>query len=270
MTFYLLRYTEIGLKGKNRAFFERILIKNVKKLDKNLKIKKTQGRIIAQTDKKPNFKLIFGLASYSPAVKTEVDVDNIAEKAIALKPKLGKFRVSCQRIDKRIPLRSISVEKEVGSLLVQEGGKVDLKNFDDNIFVELNDGCAFVFTEIIPCFGGLPVGSQSKVAVFLQSAKDVLAGLLALKRGCSLIPVCHSYTDTKLLEKFGSDKSVKLKDLKDLDKVLKENNCLLLYSGQCVKDLFELQTSIPVVRPLIFYSDKEISEELSLFDGAAL
>ena len=269
MVYYLLRYAEIGLKGKNRAFFERILIKNVKKLDKNIKIKKTQGRIIAQTDKKLNFKLIFGLASYSPAIKTKADIDDISEIAVSFKKNLDKFRVSCQRVDKNIPLRSIHVEKEVGAYLKKySSGMVALKDFDTEISVELVDGAAFVFIEKIDCFGGLPVGSQARVAIFLQSAKDVLAGLLALKRGCSLLPVCHGFNDTKLLEKFGSEKGIKLTDLDDLDKILKEKECLLLYSGQCIKDLVDIQSSCPVVRPLIFLSDKEVCDEFASFKDA--
>ena len=268
MVTYLLRYAEIGLKGKNRAFFESLLIKNVKKLNKNLKVKKTEGRLIVESDKKINFKQIFGLASYSPAIKTKPDIDSIAEIAISFKKRLGKFRVSCQRVDKNIALRSIFVEKEVGALLMKYG-TVSLKDFDTEICVELVDGAAFVFIDKINCFGGLPVGSQSRVAVLLQSAKDVLAGLFALKRGCSLLPVCHGFDDTKLLERFGADKSVKLKDLKDLDQVLKKNNCLLLYSGQCIKDLFDFKTSIPIVRPLIFHSDKEIDKEFQQYKSSA-
>ncbi len=267
---YVLRYAEIGLKGKNRSFFEKILIKNIKKLSKTLKIKKTQGRIIVESPNKLNFKKVFGLASFSPVVKTDVDVNSIAEAALCIKPKLGKFRVSCQRIDKSIPVKSIHVEKDVGALLVDAGGVVSLKNFKTNVNVELIEGKAFVFIEKINCFGGLPVGCQSKVAVLLQSAKDVLAGLLALKRGCSLLSICHGYSDTKLLEKFGADEKISLKKLDDLDKTLKENKCILLYSGQQIKDLFDFKTTTEIMRPLIFSSDKEIDKEFLEYKQAAI
>lgn len=265
MVFYLLRYAEIGIKGKNRSFFERILINNIKKLNKDIDIKKSQGRLIAQTDKKINFKHVFGLSSYSCAVKTDIDIISMAKTASSLKEDLGKFRVSCQRSDKRIPLKSIDVEKEVGAILFEKGGIVSLKNFDTEICIELVEGSAFVFVEKISCFGGLPVGSQSKVAVLLQSKIDVLAGLFALKRGCSLIPICYGFDDSVLLEKFSADKSIKLNNLEELDDVLKKNNCLLLYSGQREDDFFKINVECPVIRPLVFQDDKEIEEELIKF-----
>ncbi len=268
MVIYVLRYAEIGLKGKNRAFFEKILIKNIKKLSKDIKVKKTQGRIIVHSPKKISFKTIFGLASFSSVVQCKPDNVSIYEAVLSLKPKLDKFRVSCQRIDKRIPLKSINVEKDVGALLFAEGGKVSLKNFKTNVCVELIDGSAFVFIEKIECFSGLPVGSQSKVAVLLQSAKDILAGLLALKRGCSILPICYGYSDIKLLETFGADKKISLKKLDELDQVLKENKCILLYSGQQLKDLSEFNTDIEIMRPLIFYSDKEIEKEVLQYKAA--
>ena len=267
--FYLLRYAEIGLKGKNRAFFERLLIRNLKKLGKELVIRKVQGRILVQSEGKLDFKRVFGLASYSPAVKTKPDPVSIAEKAVSLRPKLGKFRVSCQRVDKRIPLKSIHVEKEVGGLLAQQGGVVDLKNFDTEIFVELVDGSAFVFVEKVACFGGLPVGSQSRVGVLLRSARDVLAGLLALKRGCSLLPIRYGFVDAGLLERFGAEPAVKLDDLDGLDKILDKNGCLLLYSGMPFDGLSDISVNVPVVMPLVFYSEEEIETELSVFEGVA-
>lgn len=266
MVFYLLRYAEIGIKGKNRAFFERLLIENVKKVDDNLKIKKTQGRLLVESDKTLDFRRVFGLSSYSIALRTDVDFFKIAEVASSLKPKLGKFRVSCQRVDKRIPIKSITVEKEVGALLFEQGGKVDLKNFDTNVCVELIEGMAYIFTDVVECFGGLPVGSQSKVAVLLQSAKDVLAGLLALKRGCFVLPICLDYADTTLLANFGANPHIHIKSLSELEDTIKNNDCLLLYSGQCLKDFFDFEfKNIPTIRPLVFYSDKEIEKEFLLF-----
>ena len=174
-----------------------------------------------------------------------------------------------------MPFKSCDIEVDVGAFLVQKGGKVSLKNFKTEIFVELIEGHAYVFTEKIACFGGLPVGSQSKVSVVLESSNDVLAGLFALKRGCNLIPVLKNFPDSKILSFFGAENSIEFeKDSTndDLNKLLKVNNCLLLFSGQTL-DVFEnIDVSVPVLRPLIFYSDKQIEEELKeyflIFDMA--
>jgi tRNA uracil 4-sulfurtransferase len=268
MAFYLLRYAEIGLKGKNRFFFENLLVDNIKKHNSCIKIKKIHGRFLAETDKNPCFMNIFGLASYSYAVKVDIDFKKIADVVLSLKKDLGRFRVSCQRIDKRIPLRSVDVERDVGEILFEKGFPVDLKNFDSEVCIELIDGFAFVFLEKVACFGGLPVGSQSRVAVLIKDEKDVLAGLLALKRGCSLLPFCFSYTNENsffLLKKFGAKGVVILDSLDDLDSFLVEKDCLLLYSGQCLDDFSKIRVSCPVIRPLFFYDEAEIKKEISIF-----
>ena len=261
MVFYILRYAEIGLKGKNRSFFENLLIKNIKKILPSSEIKKVQGRFLVNTRDEFDFRRIFGLSSFSNAIMAEPVPELIAESALSLCPDLSSFRVSCQRIDKRMPFKSCDIEVEVGSFLVEKGGKVSLKNFKTEIFVELIEGKAYVFTEKIACFSGLPVGSQSKVAVVLESQNDVLAGLLALKRGCNLFPILKNFSESDILSFFGAEKSVDFKEI-DLNKFLKDNNCLLLFSGQNIELFDDFNTAVPVLRPLIFYYDKQIKQEL--------
>jgi len=264
MVFYILRYAEIGLKGKNRSFFENLLIKNIKKVLPSSNIKKVQGRFLIETKDAFDFRRIFGLSSFSEAVICEPDPKIVAESVLSLNPDLSSFRVSCQRIDKRMPLRSCDFEVDLGACLVEKGGKVSLKKFKTEIFVELIEGKAYVFTEKVACFGGLPVGSQSKVAILIKSKNDVLAGLFALKRGCSVYPILENYEDSEIFSFFGAEPSVELDD-SELNDFLKKKNCLLLFSGQTF-DVFEnIDVSIPVFRPLIFYSDKEIEQELERY-----
>jgi len=204
----LVRYGEISLKGKNRHLFEERLISNIRRcLDANLilffSIKRPRGRIIVYLDNNKEykvkdfafFKYIFGIISYNLAFISSMEQELINKSVLReAKGYLSddrSFRVSVHRSDKSFSKTSIELEKDLGSMIVEEtGAKVDLKGFDFNVAVELVAGKALVFVEPHDGFrgpGGLPVGITGKVIVLVEDEDSLRAAVSMMKRGCYVV-----------------------------------------------------------------------------------
>ena len=188
----IIRYSEIALKGKNRKEFEDQLIRNIKDCYARAGITKVafsrpRGRIIIHNRFISQLQAVFGIHSISPCIELPQDIDAIKQELSDHLDSFDKkisFRISVQRTDKSFPLKSMQLERELGSFVVEKSGaKVDLKNFDKEIGVELVNRKAYVFFEKIHCFGGMPVGSQGKALLSPDSEFCSLAALLMLKRG---------------------------------------------------------------------------------------
>jgi tRNA uracil 4-sulfurtransferase len=187
----IIRYSEIGLKGKNRADFERKLRENVKEcLKRNKvpfrKVNRLRGRIVVDTDETcVDLQFIFGIKSYSYAKKLDQDLNTIKEYALRLYSS-GTFRVTCQRSDKVIA-PSTEIEQEVGAYIVDRtGAKVSLREPDHTIHIDLFSDSAYVYKNKILGLGGLPVGSAGKVLLLIEKESSLAAGIAMLKRGCSV------------------------------------------------------------------------------------
>ena len=208
----LVRYGEIFLKGKNFHFFEKKLLDNVKvKLQKyNCDVVRINKRFLVENyeerfEKKiiSDLKKDFGLYSISPAVKIETSEDGINNYFKDLKFKENTFRVSVNRADKRFPLTSIDYSKKLGGIILKNNNhlKVDLHNPNINIQVDIReDGYSFIFHEVIPCAGGMPVGTSGSGMLLLSGGIDSpVAGYMVAKRGMPISALhFHSYPYTSI------------------------------------------------------------------------
>lgn len=260
MPSYLIRYSEIGLKGKNRASFEKRLVENIRTAvnDKKFKkvkpkIKRLQGRLLLDIDKEVDLKNIFGISSYSPCIQTKSDLKKISSETLKLVKKNSKnksFRISSRRITKDFPFSSLELNNKIGAFIVRNKGlKVDLENPDIEVGIEIIGDDAFVFNKTIPGLGGLPVGIEGKALCLVLDKKSVLASLLLMKRGCSIITVDAS----------------KINDLKGLDELARTFKCRALIVSDTLKSLKDYPLSIPVLRPLIAFSEQELKQELEKY-----
>src|SRR3989338_1027783 len=170
-THLLVRYGELFLKGKNRGIFERKLWGNIKAITGvNVSIK-TQGRaILPYFEGHGSLKRVFGLSSYSPAVRVEQDVEMIKEAVIKiLSGKEGTFRVITNRADKRFHIKSPELNVLIGRYIEAKTSlRFSLYDATIKVGVEINQNGVFLFTETIPCFGGLPTGVEGKVILLLE------------------------------------------------------------------------------------------------------
>ncbi len=200
----LIKNGELTLKGLNRCNFEDILIKNIRRRLRDLgevSIKKAQSAIyIEPRDEGFDFdealervKLIFGIAGFSRARVCEKDMADILEKSIDyLKPALEKvatFKVEAKRADKRFPLTSPEICRELGGVLLSNypNLKVDVHNPEITVYVEVRDTNAYVRAEQIQGAGGLPVGTAGTASILISGGIDSpVAAWTMAKRGLRL------------------------------------------------------------------------------------
>jgi thiamine biosynthesis protein ThiI len=210
--FILIRYGELTLKGKNRKHFEVQLQENIKMhcKDLNIKISRTFGRMYLYLNGESfdevagRLKNIFGISSFSPAIKSGHDLQEIKDACFAaienMKPRPGTFKVRTKRPYKRFPTRSDEMNRELGAhlLINTDYLKVDVHNPDVEVKVEIREDAAYIMCQRIPGAGGLPVGTSGKVMLMLSGGIDSpVAGYLALKRGLRFEGVhFHSYPFT--------------------------------------------------------------------------
>lgn len=212
----LLRYGEIFLKGKNKAFFENKLIENIKKALDGLDYKfiKTQNRYYVedydewlQDELVDRLRKVFGLTSLSVAIKVKSQYELMGQAVQEYVPQ-GKntFRVTVNRADKRLDKNSMQIAAMMGGYCLDKNPmlKVDLHSPHVEIFVDIRErGYAYVFSGKIPCAGGMPVGTAGKGMLLLSGGFDSpVAGWRMARRGMEIYAIhYHSYPHTSELAK---------------------------------------------------------------------
>jgi thiamine biosynthesis protein ThiI len=204
----IVHYQEIALKGKNRPWFISRLVRNIRESTRGLDVRDVRalrGRIevvlgpsSAYEDVRDRLATVFGIANFSRAGRAPLDVDRIAD---AILQELGPetpatFRVSARRADKRFPLTSPQIEREVGGRIKEaRGWTVDLDEPAFTIRVEALTNEAFYSFGKDRGAGGLPVGASGRVACLLSGGIDSpVAAWRMMRRGCRVLFVhFHSY-----------------------------------------------------------------------------
>jgi thiamine biosynthesis protein ThiI len=204
----VVHYQEIALKGKNRPWFLGRLVRNLKRALSDLDVvdvRSLMGRIEIQlgpgTSREEAGNRVgrtFGIANYSYARRTALDLDVIARAILEdLRDRTCRsFRVSVRRADKRFPMTSPQVEREIGGLIKQaRGWSVDLDDAELTVHVELLTTEAFYFFGKERGAGGLPTGTAGRVTCLLSGGIDSpVAAHRMMKRGCAVSFVhFHSY-----------------------------------------------------------------------------
>jgi thiamine biosynthesis protein ThiI len=208
MNSIVVHYQELALKGKNRPWFLGRLVRNLRRALSDLDVRSVHalmGRIevVLGPDAPPGevserISRVFGVANFSYAGRSTLDLDAIAT---AILNDLGdrtcsSFRVSAKRADKRFPLTSPQIEREVGGRIKEaRGWKVSLDHPDLVIHVELLTDQAFYFFGKERGAGGLPTGTAGRVVCLLSGGIDSpVAAHRMMKRGCTVTFVhFHSY-----------------------------------------------------------------------------
>ena len=224
----LIRYDEIGLKGRNRRHFENQLVSNIRyalRDIKNIKIDKIHGRILGRVDLTDAEKCISrliqtpGIASISIGDSMEPDFDKIAQLGISLiQSKLQvlgqlKFCVRTRRSNKSFPFTSKEFDFEVGSRIMEvlssDGLSVDINRADFVLEVEIGPQETIVFDNRVSGLKGLPVGSSGQVLSLLSGGIDSPVSTFKLMtRGCRVHSVF--FDNRTFLGRGGYDKVVRL------------------------------------------------------------
>ena len=218
----LVRYAEIHLKGLNRPYFERSLMKRIALALRPapVKVVREQGRVFvfgipaeeldSSADKLTR---VFGIHSVSPALAVEKDWDAMVEAAKALVAKRieglpsASFKVIARRADKRFSMRSLEICREMGGLLLDAFPtlSVNVHQPDFYVGVEVRQEQAFLFAEERMGAGGMPVGTSGHAMLLISGGIDSpVAGHMIAKRGVRLSAVhfySYPYTSERAREK---------------------------------------------------------------------
>ena len=202
---FLIKYGEIGVKGKNRYLFEDALVRQIryalKKTDGEFEVTKENGRIYATAVSDFDFdeavealKTVFGIIGICPVVQIEDNgFDDLADTVIkyfdsAYPDKHFSFKVNARRARKNYPMDSMEINMEMGGRLLDAFPElsVDVHNPDVLLQIEIRNKINIYSTEI-PGPGGMPVGTAGKAMLLLSGGIDSpFAGYMVAKRGVEL------------------------------------------------------------------------------------
>ena len=230
-TAFLIKYAEIGIKGRNRYIFEDALVQQikyaVKRCDGEFKVYRTQGRIYVEAlsefdfdEVVDNLKTVFGISGICPVVYVEDEgfeklgeevvkylgevylsrkrqdifdahslrsaQDDIAE--ISYPEQTKTFKVHARRARKNYPLNSMEINSEMGGVILDSYPemRVDVHNPDIMLNIEIREKI-YIYSEIIPGPGGMPVGTGGKAMLLLSGGIDSpVAGYMVAKRGVKI------------------------------------------------------------------------------------
>ena len=204
-TAFLIKYAEIGIKGKNRYVFEDALMKQIRfalaKTEGNFDVTKEQGRIYVipggsydRDEVIEALKRVFGIAGICPVVIAEDDgFENLARNVVAyMKERHNEeglsFKVYVRRAKKSYPISSMDAASELGGRILEEMPqlKVDVHHPHVLLSVEIRTDI-YIYSEIIPGPGGMPVGTNGKAMLLLSGGIDSpVAGYMIAKRGVQI------------------------------------------------------------------------------------
>lgn len=202
---FLIKYGEIGVKGKNRYIFEDALVRQIKyalkKIDGEFKVTKENGRIYATAESDFDYdeavealKTVFGIIGICPVVQIEdAGFDDLADTVVkyidsAYKDKDISFKVNARRARKNFPMNSMEINAELGHRILEAFPEmsVDVHKPDVLLQVEIRNKINIYSVEI-PGPGGMPIGTAGKAMLLLSGGIDSpVAGYMVAKRGVQI------------------------------------------------------------------------------------
>ena len=202
---FLIKYGEIGIKGKNRYLFEDALIRQMryalKDVDGTFDIHKSQGRIYVECEGEYDYeetvaslKRVFGIVGICPVVHVEDQGFEQLKKDVVdymdqmYPDKNTTFKVEARRGKKSYPKNSMEINCDLGEAILEAFPeiKVDVHKPEIKLNIEIREQI-YIYSEIIPGPGGMPVGTNGKAMLLLSGGIDSpVAGYMISKRGVGL------------------------------------------------------------------------------------
>ena len=220
---FLIKYGEIGIKGKNRYMFEDALVRQIrfalKDVDGEFLVHKCHGRVYVDCEGEYDYeetvdalKKVFGIVGICPVVRKQVKAieelkKDVVEYVGQMYPEGNQtFKVEARRANKRYPMNSMEINCELGEAVLDAYPemKVDVHHPDVRLNVEIREE-VYIYSEIIPGPGGMPVGTNGSAMLLLSGGIDSpVAGYMIAKRGVELEAVyfhAPPYTSERAKEK---------------------------------------------------------------------
>lgn len=201
---FLIKYGEIGIKGKNRYLFEDALVNQIRfalKKSGDFNVRKEQGRIYVEVLSDYDYEeviealsRVFGIVAICPVIHCEDNqwdnltkvVGDYIEETYA--DKNFTFKVESRRADKNYPRRSMEINADMGEYLLERFSqlRVNVRKPDVIVNIEVRKK-TYIYSKSIPGPGGMPVGTNGKAMLLLSGGIDSpVAGYMIAKRGVKI------------------------------------------------------------------------------------
>lgn len=202
---FLIKYAEIGVKGKNRYIFEDRLCDQIRyalqRCEGKFEVTKTQGRIYVNAlsefdfdETVENLKTVFGIWGICPVVKLEDEgFEKLTQDVVSYMDQVYpdkniSIKVEARRARKNYPKNSMEINCELGAALLEAFPqmRVDVHKPDVYVNVEIRE-MIYIYSTVIPGPGGLPIGTNGKATLLLSGGIDSpVAGYMISKRGVKI------------------------------------------------------------------------------------
>jgi thiamine biosynthesis protein ThiI len=256
----IVKTHELALKGKNRPWFMRKLTDNLRIATRGSGVERIwKGQLMVGLtlsdeecwpEVKSRLKEVFGVAKFYKAYELPQDLDGLKARIPEFLEgrTFSSFRITTNRADKRFPMNSEEVNRDLGAFVKDlTGAQVDLKYPELSIYVDIQTSGFLVYFDEVKAHGGLPVGVSGKVAVMLSGGIDSpVAAWQMMKRGCQAMFVhFHSYP---LVDRTSMEKAVDL--VEHLNRHQYESNLFMAPLGEIQKKI--ILTCPPSYRVVLY------------------
>ena len=197
-------YAEIGLKGRNRGFFEEALSRNITRALRGTgyrKIRTGFGRIVVDFEPAPRLDEaakraadVFGVAYVGAGRRVDANMESLAAAALDLldEDPFDSFRIKTRKSYADFPTSSQEVNETIGQIVKDKtGARVDLKNADATVWIELFGNAAIMFRRRVPGAGGLPVGTSERMLALLSGGIDSPVAAWRMARRGAVVDLIH-------------------------------------------------------------------------------
>ena len=202
---FLIKYGEIGIKGKNRYIFEDALVRQIRYAlqgaDGEFLVHKCHGRVYVDCEGEYDFeetveslKKVFGIVGICPVVRVPVaELEQLKKDVVSYVDQVYEdknltFKVEARRANKRYPVNSMEINCAVGEAVLEAfpETKVDVHDPDVRLNVEIREE-VYIYSKIIPGPGGMPIGTNGSAMLLLSGGIDSpVAGYMIAKRGVEI------------------------------------------------------------------------------------
>ncbi len=256
----IVKTHELALKGKNRPWFMRKLTDNLRIATRGSGVERIwKGQLMVGLtlsdeecwpEVKSRLKEVFGVAKFYKAYELPQDLDGLKARIPEFLEgrTFSSFRITTNRADKRFPMNSEEVNRDLGAFVKDlTGAQVNLKYPELSIYVDIQTSGFLVYFDEVKAHGGLPVGVSGKVAVMLSGGIDSpVAAWQMMKRGCQAMFVhFHSYP---LVDRTSMEKAVDL--VEHLNRHQYESNLFMAPLGEIQKKI--ILTCPPSYRVVLY------------------
>jgi len=281
----LVRYGEIGLKSASvRRRFEQQLVADIRTRHALAKtpcvISQTRGRLFVDSDDwRRSCEILsrtFGVVSFSPVSKVSSELSELTKEVLGFSEPLlfskASFAIRSRRSGNH-PYTSQTLAEHLGKAILdrfkEKGIRVGLDDPDVEVFVEVRDRYAYLFSSALPGPGGMPLGTQGRMLSMLDSENGIASTWLMMKRGCSVLVVTQDESLVEPLRNWYPNLKTAHPE-NDLMALGSKNSCTgitLSWGLEEIEKRGAIKGDLPVFYPLVGMNEEEIEGLLARIRG---